>query len=252
MQAPSQYRGAGVVVSVEQARAGTALVAVTALGLVLGLSSAAVLPLLLPWQGAAVLATCGVSLSLLPFFGFGYVARKRGLPLQRLAWLACGVALLSGLALLPLWNLYRGQVRVLNHAEEPFSLWVDGRRVARVEPSSGESALAGVDLALPAGLRDLRVVSELDGRELFRASERVTGGSPHLFAPLSAGYCFSIERRGYGDSKDEPLASEPLEGATPFWVLPDGIAWFTPNPEPGPLETSGGTLSCLRQRRCVP
>jgi hypothetical protein len=241
-----------VVIAAEQARAGTALVTVTAVGLVLGLSAAAVLPLLLPWQGGALLATCGVLLSLLPFAGLALIAHRRRWSVPRLAWAASGVALLSGLALLPLWNLYRGQVRVLNHGDEPFALWVDGRRLARVEPSSGESALAGVELSLPAGQRELRVVSELDGRELFRAREHVSGGSPHLFAPLSAGYCFAIERRGYGDARGEPLASEPLEGSVPFWVLPDGIAWFTPNPEPGPLETSGGTLSCLRQRRCAP
>jgi hypothetical protein len=140
---------------------------------------------------------------------------------------------------------------VLNHGDEPFALWVDGRRLARVEPSSGESALAGVELAVPAGWRELRVSSELDGRELSRVRAHVAGGSQHLFAPLSSQYCFSIERRGYGDAKGEPLSSEPLAGADPFWVLPDGVAWFTPNPEPGPLETSGGTLSCLRQRRCV-
>ncbi len=241
-----------MVVSAEQARAGTVLLTVTALGVVLGLSAAAVLPLLLPWRGAALLAVLAVSLSLLPFAGFAYAARRRGAPLGNLAWLACAVALLSGLALLPLWNIYRGHVRVLNHGDEPFALWVDGRRVARVEPSSGESALAGVELAVPAGGRALRVTSELDGRELFMGQEHVHGGSPHLFAPLSSGYCFFVERRGYGDAKEEPLASEPLEGSTPFWVLPDGIAWFTPNPEPGPFETSGGTLSCLRQRRCSP
>jgi len=40
------------------------------------------------------------------------------------AWWSCAV------------QLYRGQVRVLNHGDEPFALWVDGKRVARVEPSS--------------------------------------------------------------------------------------------------------------------
>jgi hypothetical protein len=239
------------VLSAEQARAGTTLVTVTALGLVLGLSAAAVLPLLLPWQGAAVLVLSAVALALTPFVVLLRVARRRGMPLPRLGWAALAVALISALALLPLWNLYRGRVRVLNHGDEPFALWVDGRSVARVEPSSGESALAGVELVLPAGSRELRVVSELDGRELSRLHARVNGGSQHLYAPLSADYCFSIERRGYGDAKNEPLSSEPLEGADPFWVLPDGVAWFTPNPEPGPLETSGGTLSCLRQRRCA-
>jgi hypothetical protein len=238
-----------MVAGLDPARAGTARITVTALGLVLGLSSAATLPLLLPWQGATLLTIVSVSLGLAPFVGLK-IAWRRAAP--QLLWLALAVGAVSGLALVPLWNVYRGRVRVLNLGEEPFGLWVDGRRVTRVEPTSGESALAGVELALPAGPHDFRVVSELDGRELFRARQQVAAGSPHLFVPIDAGYCFSIERRGYGDSRDEPAQSEPLEGSTPFWVLPDGISWFTPNPEPGPLQTSGGTLSCLRQKRCRP
>jgi hypothetical protein len=240
-----------VAVSAEL-RAGTVRLTVAALGLVLGLSAAAVLPLLLPWQGQVALVLLSMLLGLLPFAGLALVFRRREPELlePRLFVTAAAVALLSGLAVVPLFSLYRGQVRVLNHGDEPFALWVDGKRVARVEPSSGESALAGAELTLPAGEHELRVVSESSGRELFRASELVEGGSPHLFAPLSSGYCFTIERRGYGDSNDEALQSESLDQANPFWVLPDGISWFTPNPEPGPLRTSGGTLSCLRQRRC--
>lgn len=231
----------------DPARLGTARIAVIALGLVLGLSASAVLPLLLPWQGLAALALISVSCALLPFAGL--LVAWRGLPAS-FGWLAAAVASLSALLLLPLWSVYRGQLRVLNLGDEPFALWIDGRRLERVEPSSGESARAGVELTVPAGERVLRVVSELDGRELFVARQRVHGGSPHLFAPNSSGYCFFIERRRYGDAQGEPLESEPLVGPTPFWVLPDGISWFTPNPEPGPLQTSGGTLSCLRQKRC--
>ncbi len=238
----------------ELARAGTARITVTAVALVLGLSSAAVLPLLLPWHGAVVLGVVSMLLAAVPFACFWLVARRRGVdvpePTRWLSW-AGVVMLTSGMSMLPLFDLYRGQVRVLNHGDEPFALWVDGHRVARVEPSSGESALAGAWLTLPAGARDLRIVGESSGRELFRARELVQGGSPHLFAPQSSGYCFTIERRGYGDAKAEALDSEPLEGSNPFWVLPDGISWFTPNPEPGPLQTSGGTLSCLRQKRCT-
>jgi hypothetical protein len=237
-----------VLTGLDPARAGTARVTVTALGLVLGLSSAAVLPLLLPWQGAPLLAVVSIGLALLPFVGL-LLAWRRARP--GLLWLALSVSAVSALALVPLWSVYRGRVRVLNLGEEPFALWIDGRRITRVEPSSGESALAGVELTVPAGQHELSVASELDGRELFRAREHVAGGSPHLLVPITAGYCFSIERRGYGDSRDQPAHSEPLEGSTPFWVLPDGISWFTPNPEPGALETSGGTLSCLRQKRCV-
>jgi hypothetical protein len=244
-----------VAVSAEL-RAGTLRLTVAAAGLVLGLSAAAVLPLLLPWQGQASLAGLALLLALLPCTGF-VLAQRRGfakstpIGASRLWTVAAAVALVSALAVVPMFNLYRGQVRVLNHGDEPFTFWVDGKRVARVEPSSGESALAGAWLTLPAGERDLRVVGESSGRELFRARELVQGGTPHLFAPLSAGYCFTIEQRGYGAAKDQTLDSVPLAGDNPFWALPDGISWFTPNPEPGPLQTSGGTLSCLRQKRCA-
>lgn len=230
-------------------RAGTLRFTVAALGLVLGGTAAAVLPLLLPWQGQLVLSLCAAGLSASPFVALWLVWRRRreaGVPLLTVAAL---VTLAPVLALAPLFGVYRGQVRVLNHGDEPFWLWIDARRVARVEPSSGESALAGVELTAPAGPRALRVVGARDGRELYRTSVHVHGGSQHLLAPLSDGYCFSIERRGYGDAR-RTLRTEPLSGATPFWVLPEGIAFFTPNPEPGRVVTSGGTLTSLRQKRC--
>jgi len=245
----------------EPARAGTARLTVVALGLVLGLSATAALPLLLPWHSAPVLGASSALLALLPSAVLGLVWLRRGVgsaQLLSLGWLGGAVALLSGLLLVPLWSVYRGQVRVLNLGDEPFALWVDGRRLARVEPSSGESPRAGVELVLPAGERQLRVVSELDGRQLFAGAERVRGGSPHLFVPISGGYCFYLEQRSYGDSGAEPgpstplpsSESEPLPRDTSFWLLPDGIRLFVPNPQPGPLQTSGGTLASLRQRRC--
>jgi hypothetical protein len=237
-------------------RAGTWRLTVVAAGLVLGLSAAAVLPLLLPWHGQASLAALAFLLALLPCAGFVLARRHHSATRAMLgaspSWTpALAVALLSAVAVVPMFNLYRGQVRVLNHGDEPFTFWVDGKRVARVDPSSGESARAGAWLTLPAGERDLRVVGESSGQEKFRARELVQGGTPHLFAPLSAGYCFTIEQRGYGSAKDQTLDSVPLDGDNPFWALPDGITWFAPNPEPGPLLTSGGTLSCLRQKRCA-
>lgn len=240
-----------MALTAEELRARTLRLTLTALGLVLGLSSAACLPLLLPWSGRLLVVLLVAVLAMLPFLVALLMRRARS-ALAGLATLplALALALGSSLASLALLHIYRGQVRVLNHGDEPFVLWVDGKRIARVEPSSGESALAGVELTLPAGERELRVVSEADGRVLFRARELVDGGSPHLFAPQSAGYCFSIERKSYGEADQPALDVVPLEGDNPFWVLPDGISWFTPNPEPGPLHTSGGTLSCLRQKRC--
>ncbi len=231
-------------------RAATLRLTFAALGLVLGLSSALVLPLLLPWSGQLVLTLVTLGLALLPFgVGLAFPGTRAALRSAQSLPVALGVAGASGLALVPLFALYRADLRVLNHGEVTFVLMIDSRRVARVEPSSGESALAGVALVVPAGEHDFRVVADKEGGELFRARERVEGGHPHLFAPLSAGYCFSIERRGYGDAASE-LESEALEGPNPFWVLPDGISWFSPSPEPGLVSTSGGTLSCLRQKRC--
>lgn len=230
-------------------RAGTLRFTVAALGLVVGVSAAALLPLLLPWRGQPFLSALAAGLAAAPFAvlrGVWLRRREEGRPLLGVAAL---VALAPVVLLAPLFGTYRGQVRVLNHGEEPFYLWVDAHRAARVEPSSGESALAGVELTVPAGVRTLRVVRARDGLELFRASLRVRSGVPHLFAPLSEGYCFSIERRGYGDEK-KTLHTEPLTGATPFWPLPEGVAFFTPNPEPGRVLTTGGTLTCLRQKRC--
>ncbi len=246
---PALRRPATRIVGLSPQRAGTLRFTVAALGLVLGVSAAAVLPLLLPWRGQLLLSVLAASLAAAPFGALALVWRLRGEPGVPLLPTATLVVLLPVLALAPLFGVYRGQLRVLNHGEEAFWLWVDERRVARVEPSSGESALAGVEVTVPAGERSLRAVQVRDGRELFRAAERVRGGSQHLFAPLSAGYCFFIERRGYGDEK-RALDSEPLDGANPFWVLPEGIAFFTPNPEPGRVLTSGGTLTCLRQKRC--
>jgi hypothetical protein len=231
-------------------RAATLRLTLGALGLVLGLSSAAVLPLLFAWSGQLALTALSLGLSLLPFASVLLPRVRAALAPVRLLPAALGVAAASGLALAVMFALYRAELRVLNHGDAPFVLVIDGRRVARVEPSSGESALAGAALVVPAGEHDFVVLSERDGKQLFRARELVQGGRPHLFAPESAGYCFSIERRGYGDAAAE-LHSEPLDGANPFWVLPDGISWFRPNPEASGFQTSGGTLSCLRQKRCT-
>lgn len=231
-------------------RAATLRLTLLALGLVLGLSSAAVLPLLSPYGNQLLLSLVSLALGLVPFAGALVRRRVRvALAPVRLLPAVLGVAGATGLALFAVFALYRAELRVLNHGDVPFALLIDGRRVARVEPSSGESALAGVELVVPAGEHELRVLSERDGRELFAAREVLAGGRPHLFAPQSAGYCFSIERRGYGDAASE-IESEALAGSNPFWVLPDGISWFRPNPEPSGLQTSGGTLSCLRQKRC--
>ncbi len=247
----------GLAPSEALARAGTERIAVVAASLVLGLSASALLPLLLPWRGALELSLGVAAFSAVPFalWRLAWLRAPQQLPLRPTASvLALGCALTSLLALVPIWSLHRGQVRVLNHGDEAFWLLVDGHRLRRVEPSSGESSQAGVELELPSGRRNLLVLAEPSGRQVFRGVALVQGGRPHLFAPASAGYCFQLERREYGAptvaSAAGPPEVEPLAGELPFWVLPDSIAWFTPHPEPGPLQTSGGSLVSLRQKRC--
>ncbi|HYP87988.1 MAG TPA: hypothetical protein VEQ59_07535, partial [Polyangiaceae bacterium] len=127
-------RGQIMAVSAEQ-RAATLRLTVAAMGLVLGLSAAAVLPLLLPWSGQLLLTALALGASLVPFGGVAVARRLTRAEPLRLWPLALAVAGAAGLAHVPLFSLYRAELRVLNHGDEPFALLIDGRRVARVEPS---------------------------------------------------------------------------------------------------------------------
>lgn len=236
------------------ARAHTERLGVVLASLVLGVSGALLLPLLLPFSRAAPILALVLVLVALPYVLPLWFWRRRGLP--KTSWPALapplGVSsLLVALALVPILQAYRGQVRVLNLGEEPFLLFADGRLMSRVNPSSGESARAGAQLVMPAGLHELALLSIDQRRELGRFKVVVSGGKPHLFAPFAEHVCFEIERRHYG-ARAAATERERLTGPLPFWVLPHAILWFEPAPEASPLRTSGGSLSALRQRRCSP
>jgi len=141
------------------------------------------------------------------------------------------------------------QVRVLNHGDEPFALWVDGKRVARVEPSSGESALARRGAHRAAGERDLRVVAE-GGRELFRAREVLEGGSPHLFAPRRAPALLQRGAAGYGDAKDEPVDSHRSTARTLFGAARRHQLVHT-EPGTGAFRDLGRHAFVPAQKRCA-
>jgi hypothetical protein len=166
------------------------------------------------------------------------------------AWMASGPILL--LVLLPFFHwLLRPAVRVMNLTEASLTVLVDGRPVARIEPTSAESPAAGAELHLLAGARHLVAHSD-DGQVVDDVRVVVRAGREHLYAPGSPGSCFWLETVGYGAQAEDGPVREPLAGATRFWTLPDIDAWFAPNPPParGDRRSTGGTRVALRQARC--
>jgi hypothetical protein len=145
-------------------------------------------------------------------------------------------------------------VRIVNLTSEVMIVILDGRTVARVEPTSLESPTAGTELRVASGPHEISALS-LDGRVLERASVTVAAGRPHLFAPASAGFCFWLETQTYGrnDRGEEALKREPLDGPPSFWALPGNLGgFFLPAPAVGSAERrlTGGAVTVLRQGPC--
>jgi hypothetical protein len=170
------------------------------------------------------------------------------------------VAMLPALVVAPLLALAMREltspiVRVVNLTSEPFTVHVDGRHLARVEPTSLESPSAGTVLRVPSGARELSARAP-DGRVLEEARVTVVAGRPHLFAPASAGFCFWIETRTYGrgdGDSEEAVKRERLDGPPSFWALPANLGgFFLPAPAAGSAESrlTGGTVTVLRQGPC--
>jgi hypothetical protein len=168
-------------------------------------------------------------------------------------WLVAplAIAALAATAALALHRFHHPTLRILNLGDATLDLFVDGRALGRVMPSSAESPSAGLEIRLPAGRRLLEV-RELDGHLVDRVSARVSSGSSHLYAPASPDTCFWLEARGYGrDAGPERITR--LEGEERFWTIPDQVrGWFSPNP-PGVADAraTGGTSVVLRQAPCV-
>jgi hypothetical protein len=143
-------------------------------------------------------------------------------------------------------------VRVVNLTEDRIEIYVDGRRMGSIEPTSAESPAAGTELRVPSGRRTFNAVAS-NGQHLARTTVSVRSGARHFYAPASNGHCFWLERTRYGRNAAGALERHPLGGAQAFWVLPGDLdTWFAPNPEPGELDrrSSGGELLALRQARC--
>ena len=174
----------------------------------------------------------------------------RGRP--SLASLPLALALALGAAALAfaLHRFHHPPLRVLNLGDGTLVLTVDGRFVGHVEPTSGESSRAGLEVRVPSGRRLLEA-RDTSGNLLASASVRIASGRHHLYAPASPETCFWLESRGYG--KEQGAESVvPLEGADRFWVLPDNLrGWFSPNPhDSSGAQLTGGTSVALRQAPC--
>ncbi len=189
------------------------------------------------------------------------VAARRRLSIASLP-LALGAALLA----FALHRFHHPPLRVLNLGQGTLVLTVDGRFAGRVEPTSGESSRAGLELRVPSGRRRLEA-RDTGGNLLAAASVRLLSGKHHLYAPASAETCFWLESRSYGKEQiqkqpERPERPErpkqgsetivPLQGEDRFWVLPDNLrGWFSPNPrDSSGANLTGGTSVALRQAPC--
>ena len=179
-------------------------------------------------------------------------ARCISLPHRNLsAWMVSGAVVALVGTPFSCW-LHRPLVRVVNLTETTVTVMVDGDTVARLTPTSAESATAGLELRLPAGPRHLQAVAD-DGRRVADAQVVIRAGRQHLYAPGSLAYCFWLETVGYGEQTRSGVTIERLEGKQRFWVLPEIDAWFAPNPLASVRDTgsTGGVRTALRQARCT-
>jgi hypothetical protein len=164
---------------------------------------------------------------------------------------AVAVVLVAFLATSFLYELHFPEVRIVNVTDRPLTVRVDGRPRGRVEPTSGESATAGLVVRVPAGRRTL-TATDTEGGLVDTASVLVEAGTGHLYAPGSEGTCFWLETTGYGRSRAAGTQRDPLSGRPRFWALPARVDfWFAPPPPlDGDDRSTGGVVRAVRQARC--
>jgi hypothetical protein len=170
------------------------------------------------------------------------------------AW-AAAFPIAAAVASLFLFGAHFPRVRVLNLGAVRVTVAVDGRKIADVDPTSAESATAGLSLRLPAG-EHLLTATGPDGQVVDRSTVVVESGAEHLYAPASVAYCFWVEETGYGRSRGGDGSGDPTLEVLPrtrtFWSLPHTIDfWFAPAPEPeNDSRSTGGLSFAVRQARC--
>lgn len=161
----------------------------------------------------------------------------------------CPLAAALGAVLL--YGVHFPRVRIVNVTGSRLSVAIDENIRGTVDPTSAESATAGISLRFPAGQHRL-TATDPAGRVVDDASVFVEAGAEHLYAPASREVCFWIEGTSYGRLRAEDPAPELLPRARTFWALPHGIDyWFAPAPRPEEDgRSSGGLAFALRQARC--
>jgi hypothetical protein len=155
------------------------------------------------------------------------------------AVLACSVVL-----------LFTPRLRVLNLGSSTLRIFVDGKERLSLPPTSAESPLAGAELRLGAGFRQLEARTST-GTVVSPVGAKLLAGRRHLYAPGAEGTCFWLETTSYGRS-GASVERDPLSGEQHFWLLPRNIdLWFSEAPEvPDPSRSSGGRITALRQGPC--
>lgn len=274
------------------ARATTRRLSVTIASLLAGIAVASALPIALPWLSLATCAGLSLAAALSPLafdlvrrrplpghssadaaavfvrprelrcsdhdfaleLGRAIGATVASVPMRRLAgrldWVVVAVVAF-GVAPFA-YTIHHPLVRVLNLGALPVTLHVDGRVVGRVEPSSGESPFAGLELRLPAGTRTLELM-DTEGRSVARTQAEIVAARRHLYAPAAAetGTCFWLESIGYGRAPDRG-ARVPLIAEDGFFSLPTDVnGWFLPTAPAAPdSRSTGGRSTVLRQGPC--
>jgi hypothetical protein len=135
-------------------------------------------------------------------------------------------------------------------SEQRLTIWVDGRSLGELAPTSFESSDAGLVVRLPAGPRQLSALTAA-GVPIQQVSVQLERGVEHLYAPASARHCFWLDIAGYGRQSSHRIV--PLQGAERFWALRGGVdTWFVAPAPPTSTDrrSSGGILTAVRHARC--
>lgn len=146
--------------------------------------------------------------------------------------------------------LHHPRLLVVNLSGERLWLNVDGREMAAIEPTLGESPGAGLALRVPRGAHHL-TASNGGGQVVSDAVVRFQSWREHVYAPASEGHCFWLESTGYGRERQRRVV--PLASESRFWQLEPSIdIWFAAAPEPAESDTrsSGGVLTAIRYASC--
>jgi hypothetical protein len=156
-----------------------------------------------------------------------------------------------GLLLTPGLNyLFFPGVRVLNFTDRSIDVFVDGRRLCTVLPTSGENPEAGKIVHAPSGRHRLRA-QFADGTLASDARVEIRSGFQHLYAPGAASGCFYLQRVSYGVSRFEGPKIIPLDSSQRFWAIGSDVdSWFTPETALRSGATTGGVVTLLRMGNC--